>query len=96
MLRRSENGRLDDPTTEAQFGDGALMTARLPCCGWDAVGRPRPRGTMRMEMPIARRTASRLTGDLRGNFILNERAKHRSVADRAHQLSVLDPASART
>ena len=85
-----------DPTTEAQFGDGALMRQGFTLLWmgwqWDVPERP---GTMRMEMPIATENGKRITGIVRGNFILNERSATASVADRAHQAyEVLDPSSA--
>ena len=40
---------------------------------------------MRMEMPIATENGRRITGIVRGNFILNERAETASVADRNHK-----------
>jgi hypothetical protein len=84
-----------DPTTEAQFGDGALMRQGFTLLWmgwqWDVPERP---GTMRMEMPIATENGKKITGIVRGNFILNERASTASVADRAHKAyEVLDPAS---
>jgi hypothetical protein len=100
-----------DPTTEAQFGDGALMRQgfTLLWMGWQ-WDVPERAGTMRMEMPIAtlrepqgrpepgRGTTENgkpITGIVRGNFILNERANTASVADRAHKAyPVLDPNSA--
>jgi hypothetical protein len=49
---------------------------------------------MRMEIPIATENGRRITGLVRGNFILSERAETASVADRNHQAyPVLDPAS---
>ncbi len=85
-----------DPTTEAQFGDGALMRQGFTLLWmgwqWDVPERP---GTMRMEMPIATENGKRITGIVRGNFILNERSATASVADRAHKAyEVLDPNSA--
>jgi hypothetical protein len=75
-----------DPTKEAEFGDGALMRQGFTLLWmgwqWDVPERP---GTMRMEMPIATQGSKRITGLVRGNFILNERAKTASVADRAHK-----------
>src|SRR5205809_2825830 len=87
-----------DPATEAEFGDGALMRQGFTLLWmgwqWDVPERP---GTMRMEMPIASlrdpqagpeasRAATgngkRITGLVRGNFILNERASTATVADR--------------
>jgi hypothetical protein len=85
-----------DPTTEAEFGDGALMRQGLTLLWmgwqWDVPERP---GTMRMEMPIATDNGKRITGVVRGNFILNERANTASVADRAHKAyGAIDPNSA--
>ena len=100
-----------DPTKEAEFGDGALMRQgfTLLWMGWQ-WDVPERAGTMRMEMPIAtlrepqgrpepgRGTTEhggRITGLVRGNFILNERANTASVADRAHKAyPPLDPGSA--
>src|ERR1044071_39046 len=59
---------------------------------WDVPERP---GTMRMSRPIATENGRRITGLIRGNFILNERAPTASVADRNHQAyPALDPNSA--
>src|SRR3954468_2857192 len=85
-----------DPVTEAEFGDGALMrdgfTLLWMGWQWDVPERP---GTMRMEMPIATENGRRITGLVRGNFILNERADTASVADRGHKAyAVLDANSA--
>src|SRR5471030_2840651 len=81
-----------DPATEAEFGDGALMRQGFTLLWmgwqWDVPERP---GTMRMDMPIATANGKRITGLVRGNFILNERANTASVADRAHKAyDVLD------
>ena len=85
-----------DPTKEAEFGDGALMRQGFTLLWmgwqWDVPARA---GTMRMEMPIATEHGKRITGLVRGNFILNERANTASVADRAHKpYLALDPGSA--
>ena len=85
-----------DPATEAEFGDGALMRQGFTLLWmgwqWDVPERP---GTMRMEMPIAADNGRRITGLVRGNFILNERAATAPLADRNHlAYPVLDPASA--
>src|SRR6185436_17716838 len=85
-----------DPTTDPEFGDGALMRQGFTLLWmgwqWDVPIRP---GTMRMEMPIATENGKRITGLVRGNFILNERAKTALVADRNHQAyPVLDPDAA--
>ena len=82
-----------DPSTEAEFGDGALMRQGFTLLWmgwqWDVPVRP---GTMRMEMPIATENGKRITGIVRGNFILNERAQTAPLADRNHQAyTVLDP-----
>ena len=84
-----------DPTTDTEFGDAALMRQgfTLLWMGWQ-WDVPERAGTMRMEMPIATENGRRITGLVRGNFILNERAKTASVADRAHKAyAVLDPNS---
>jgi len=69
-----------DPTTEAEFGDGALMRQGFTLLWmgwqWDVPERP---GVMRMEMPIASENGRRITGLVRGNFILNERAATASL-----------------
>jgi alpha/beta hydrolase family protein len=85
-----------DPTMEADYGDGALMLQGFTLLWlgwqWDVPERP---GTMRMEMPIATENGRRITGIVRGNFILNERAETASVADRNHKAyPVLDRNSA--
>ena len=97
-----------DPTSDAQFGDGALMRQGFTLLWmgwqWDVPERP---GTMRMEMPIATlrdpqgrpeagrgaaENGRRITGLVRGNFILNERAETASVADRNHKAyAPIDP-----
>ena len=79
-----------------EFGDGALMRQGFTLLWmgwqWDVPERP---GTMRMEMPIATENGQPITGLVRGNFILNERADTASVADRDHKAyPVLDPNSA--
>lgn len=83
-----------DPTTEAEFGDGSLMRQgfTLLWMGWQWDV---PDGRMRMEMPIVTEAGKVITGLVRGNFILNQRALTASVADRGHEAyPVLDPASA--
>src|SRR5207244_4546213 len=85
-----------DPTMEAEFGDGALMRQgfSLPWVGWQWDVPLRP-GVMRMEMPVATENGRRITGLVRGNFILNERAQTAPLADRNHQAyPVLDPNAA--
>src|ERR1700737_2381376 len=82
-----------DPTTDAEFGDGALMRQGFTLLWmgwqWDVPDRA---GTMRMEMPIATENGRQITGLVRGNFILNDRAQTAPVADRNHRAyQVLDP-----
>src|SRR6185503_16465976 len=97
-----------NPTSDAEFGDGALMRQGFTLLWmgwqWDVPERP---GTMRMEMPIATLrdpqgrpesglgatdNGRRITGLVRGNFILNERAATASVADRNHKAyAPIDP-----
>src|SRR5262249_34509484 len=84
-----------DPTTEAQFGDGALMRQGFTLLWmgwqWDVPERP---GVMRMEMPIATDNGRRITGLVRGNFILSDRAATAPLADRNHRAyAAVDPAS---
>lgn len=94
MLSTFQKANLSpDPATEAEFGDAALMRQGFTLLWmgwqWDVPERP---GTMRMEMPIATDNGKPITGIVRGNFILNERANTASVADRAHKAyPVFDP-----
>jgi hypothetical protein len=84
-----------DPSTEAEFGDGALMRQgfTLLWMGWQ-WDVPERAGVMRMDIPIASDNGRRITGLVRGNFILNERAATASVADRNHKAyPVLDRTS---
>src|SRR5438093_4613413 len=93
-----------DPATEAEFGDGALMRQgfTLLWMGWQ-WDVPERAGTMRMQMPNARpepgrgttENGRRITGLVRGNFILNEKTPTAPVADRGHQAYLpIDPQSA--
>src|SRR5438067_10326221 len=85
-----------DPATDAEFGDGALMRQgfTLLWMGWQ-WDVPERVGVMRMDMPIATENGRRITGLVRGNFILNERSATAPLADRNHKAyPVLDPASA--
>lgn len=84
-----------DPASDAEIGDGALMRQgfTLVWMGWQWDVPVRP-GVMRMEMPIATDNGRPITGLVRGNFILNERAQTASLADRNHlAYQVLDAAS---
>ena len=85
-----------DPTTDAEYGDGALMRQGFALLWmgwqWDVPNRP---GVMRMDMPIATQNGRPITGVIRGNFILSERASIAPLADRNHQAyAVIDPTSA--
>ena len=85
-----------DPTTDAEFGDGALMRQGFTLLWmgwqWDVPERP---GVMRMDMPVATDNGRRITGLVRGNFILNERTPTAPVADRNHKAyAPVDPNSA--
>lgn len=85
-----------DPTTDAEIGDGALMRQgfTLLWMGWQ-WDVPVRAGVMRMEMPVATDGGKPITGLVRGNFILNERAATAPVADRNHlAYEVVDPSSA--
>jgi hypothetical protein len=82
-----------DPTTEADFGNGALMEQGFSFLWmgwqWDV-----PAGRMRMEMPIATENGRTITGLVRGNFIPGANWTTASVADRGHQAyPVVDPDS---
>ena len=67
-----------DPASEAEFGDGALMRQgfTLLWMGWQ-WDVPERAGVMRMQMPVATENGKRITGLIRGNFILNERPRRR-------------------
>ena len=85
-----------DPTADEEFGDAALMRQGFVLLWmgwqWDVPERP---GVMRMQMPVASDGGKPITGLVRGNFILNERAATAPLADRNHlAYQVLDPASA--
>jgi hypothetical protein len=83
-----------DPSTAAEFGNGALMRQgfSLLWMGWQWDV---PAGRMRMEIPIATENGQPITGWVRGNFIPGANATTASVADRGHlAYPVVDPASA--
>ncbi len=84
----------DDPTTAAEFGNGALMEQgfTLLWMGWQWDV---PAGRMRMAIPIASESGKAITGLVRGNFIPGANATTASVADRGHDAyPVVEPASA--
>jgi len=85
-----------DPASDAEFGDGALMRQGfvLVWMGWQ-WDVPERAGVMQMQMPIATDNGAPITGLVRGNFILNERAPTASLADRNHlAYQAVDPAGA--
>ena len=83
-----------DPTTAAEFGNGALMQQgfSLLWMGWQWDV---PEGRMRMAIPIATNNGQPITGWVRGNFIPGANATSASVADRGHlAYPVVAPANA--
>lgn len=72
-----------DPTTSAEFGNGALMTQgfTLLWMGWQWDV---PEGRMRMAIPIATDHGRPITGLVRGNFIPGANATVAAIADRGH------------
>lgn len=72
-----------DPTTAADFGNGALMSQGFSFLWmgwqWDV-----PEGRMRMTMPIATENGATIFGLVRGNFI-GERSDTALIADRGHR-----------
>ena len=84
----------DDPATDAEFGNGALMRQgfTLLWMGWQWDV---PAGRMRMDIPIATENGRPITGWVRGNFIPGANATTASVADRGHQAyPIVDPTAA--
>jgi len=84
----------DDPTTAAEFGNGALMDQgfTLLWMGWQWDVPP---GRMRMAIPIATDAGRAITGLVRGNFIPGANATTASIADRGHDAyPVVEPAGA--
>jgi hypothetical protein len=83
-----------DPTTAAEFGDGALMRQgfSLLWMGWQWDV---PQGRMRMEIPIATDHGRPITGLVRGNFIPGAGATTAAIADRNHEpYPMVDPDAA--
>ncbi len=82
-----------DPTSAAEFGNGALMRQgfSLLWMGWQWDV---PEGRMRMDIPIATDHGQPITGWVRGNFIPGPNATTASVADRGHlAYPVVDPSN---
>jgi len=80
-----------DPTTAAEFGNGALMRQgfTLLWMGWQWDV---PAGRMRMAIPIATDGGRPITGLVRGNFIPGANATVAAIADRNHEAyPVVDP-----
>lgn len=83
----------DDPATEADFGNGALMQQgfTLVWMGWQWDV---PAGRMRMAIPIATEAGRAITGLVRGNIIPGANATTALIADRGHEAyPVVDPDS---
>jgi hypothetical protein len=83
-----------DPSTAAEFGNGALMNQgfTLLWMGWQWDV---PQGRLRMQIPIATDNGQPILGWVRGNFIPGRNATTASVADRGHiPYPVVDPDSA--
>lgn len=74
----------DDPSTETDFGNGALMQQgfTLVWMGWQWDV---PAGRMRMAIPIATEAGRAITGLVRGNIIPGANATTALVADRGHE-----------
>ena len=79
-----KGGTSDDPSTAADFGDGALMNQgyALLWMGWQWDV---PEGRMRMDMPVASDHGAPITGLVRGNFIPNVRSGLGPLSDRGHR-----------
>jgi len=92
LIRRASN--IDDPVSEADFGDGWLMKQGFTILWmgwqWDVPG-----DAMRMDMPIATDGGRPITGLVRDNFIAGRRTKTAPLGDRYHRAyAPLDSASA--
>ena len=76
-----------DPQTTQQFGDGFLLEQgfTLMWIGWQ-FDVPLRDGLVRVYAPIAKEGDGRaITGLVRSDFVVNERATEASLADRGHQ-----------
>jgi hypothetical protein len=85
LLRVFQKGAAStDPTTAADFGDGALMNQgySLLWMGWQWDV---PEGRMRMDMPIASDHGAPITGLVRGNFVPNTKSATGPLTDRGHR-----------
>ena len=76
--------RSDDRQPSSATARSCARASR--CSGWDGSGTcPNARARCAWRCRSPPRTAQRITGLVRGNFILNERATTASVADRTHK-----------
>lgn len=85
ILQTFQNGaNSSEPTTAAEFGNGALMREgfSLLWMGWQWDV---PEGRMRMDIPIATDRGQPITGWVRGNFIPGANLTSALIADRGHQ-----------
>jgi hypothetical protein len=73
-----------NPTTAAEFGDGALMNQgyALLWMGWQWDV---PDGRMRMDLPVATDHGAPIIGLVRGNFVPNSKSGTGPLADRGHK-----------
>jgi hypothetical protein len=74
-----------DPSAAAEIGDGFLMRQgfTLVWVGWQ-FDVPRQDGLLRLYAPIATETGKAITGLVRSDFVLPERAYDHSLADANH------------
>ena len=82
-----------DPQTAAEMGDGFLLQNgfSLLWLGWQ-FDVPLRDGQMRLHTPVATDGGTAITGLVRSEVIVNERAYDRSLADRSHiAYAVADP-----
>src|SRR5919109_758236 len=82
-----------DPSIQAEVGDGLLMRLgfTLVWVGWQ-FDVPRQDGLMRLYAPIATESGKPITGLVRSDFVLPEKAYDHSLADANHiAYPVLDP-----
>ena len=82
-----------DPQTAAEIGDGFLLRNgfSLLWLGWQ-FDVPLRDGQMRLHTPVATDGGTAITGLVRSEVIVNERAYDRSLADRSHiAYAVADP-----
>jgi hypothetical protein len=93
LLQKGESSL--DPSTEAHFGDAALMQQGFAVLWlgwqWDVPDRP---GLLRVDAPIATENGTAITGLVRANIVTSDRNQTAPLADRGHKAyPVVDPAS---